>query len=449
MVQFAGIITPKSIVFTSPEGKPFNVTNAHLNFTTMCEVFKKLQAAIKAGDPAADDLHKRLVALADIPKTVKTALKHRVTVTDGVVYYLGEAVHNAITERILWGIDEGYDMDPYLLFLENLMDNPSKRAVDELYGFIEKHKMGITDDGCIIAYKKIKGDYTDIYTGKFNNSPGQILEMARNKVDDDKSRTCSQGFHFCAFSYLPQFGASSGNRVVIVKVNPKDVVSIPADYNDAKARCCRYEVIGEYTGDDLPDILGERPVFNGNSDWQNKIDTSSDGDEFDGEISEVVEYADDDDDDDDEYPDYDSEDAYTTGYSDGENEGYQIGYDDGIMDAKSVHDGFPNDLVKDSEKFDLDTLDETDSVDERAYQEGFNDGYDDGYADGYSDQMARYAENESEEPTEPDADADPVNADDPPVDIASAQLVQPKQSIPVNDVRLGFDPATGGVVIKK
>lgn len=435
MVQFAGIITPQSIVFTSPEGKPFNVTNAHLNFTTMCEVFKKLQAAIKAGDPAADELHKRLVALADIPKTVKTALKHRVTVTDGVVYYLGEAVHNAITERILWGIDEGYDMDPYLLFLDNLMDNPSKRAVDELYGFIEKHKMGITDDGCIIAYKKIKGDYTDIYTGKFNNSPGQILEMARNKVDDDKSRTCSQGFHFCAFSYLPKFGVSSGNRVVIVKVNPKDVVSIPADYNDAKARCCRYEVIGEYTGADLPDILGERPVFNGNSNWQDNIKTDENPDDVDN-----LDFLDDDDLD-------DTEDDYDEQYSDGETEGYQIGYDDGVHDAKVVlSGGDTGELVKDEEKYDLDLFDECDGQGALGYQEGFNDGYDDGYSDGYSDHMASNGEDDAEETTKT---GEPVNADDPPVDISPAQTAQPKQSIPVNDVRLGIDPETGGLIIKK
>jgi hypothetical protein len=43
-------------------------------------------------------------------------------------------------------------------------------------------------------------------------------------------------------SYLGHFG---GERTVIVKINPADVVSIPSDYNDAKGRACRYEVIGE------------------------------------------------------------------------------------------------------------------------------------------------------------------------------------------------------------
>ena len=30
-----------------------------------------------------------------------------------------------------------------------------------------------------------------------------------------------------------------------MKINPRDVVSIPSDYNDAKGRACRYEVVGE------------------------------------------------------------------------------------------------------------------------------------------------------------------------------------------------------------
>jgi hypothetical protein len=75
-----------------------------------------------------------------------------------------------------------------------------------------------------------------------NNSVGQVVEMERNTVDDDKDRTCSSGLHFCSQSYLAHFG---GERTVIVKINPRDVVSIPSDYNDAKGRACRYEVIGE------------------------------------------------------------------------------------------------------------------------------------------------------------------------------------------------------------
>jgi len=131
-------------------------------------------------------------------------------------------------------------------FMENLYQNPSKRAVTELYGFLEKGNLPITPDGHFLAYKKVRADYTDVHSGKFNNSVGQVVEMERHDVDDNKDNTCSTGLHFCAMSYLSCFG---GERTVIVKINPADVVSIPSDYNDAKGRACRYEVIGELAVD--------------------------------------------------------------------------------------------------------------------------------------------------------------------------------------------------------
>jgi hypothetical protein len=83
--------------------------------------------------------------------------------------------------------------------------------------------------------------------------------MPRNEVDDNRSNLCSDGLHFCSFSYLGHFGSGAGNRVLIVKVDPADVVSIPADYNDAKARACRMEVIGEI--EEQKDVLAKTPVY--------------------------------------------------------------------------------------------------------------------------------------------------------------------------------------------
>jgi hypothetical protein len=66
--------------------------------------------------------------------------------------------------------------------------------------------------------------------------------MPRNQVDDNKDNTCSAGLHFCSFDYLKSFG---GSRIMILKINPADVVSIPSDYNQQKGRTWRYTVIGE------------------------------------------------------------------------------------------------------------------------------------------------------------------------------------------------------------
>ena len=122
------------------------------------------------------------------------------------------------------------------------MANPSYRAVNELYGFLEKNNLPITPDGHFLAYKRVRDDYKDVYSGTMDNSIGKIVEMERNLVNDDKNQTCSSGLHFCSEGYLNHFG---GDRTVIVKINPRDVVSIPTDYDNSKGRACRYEVIGE------------------------------------------------------------------------------------------------------------------------------------------------------------------------------------------------------------
>jgi hypothetical protein len=144
--------------------------------------------------------------------------------------------------RMIQMLQDGFPIEPMVNFMNNLMYNPSNRSVTELYGFLEKNNLPITPDGCFLAYKKVRSDYKDVHSGTFDNSPGKTVEMDRNEVDDVADRTCSHGLHFCSKEYLHHFG---GGRTVIVKINPRDVVSIPTDYNDSKGRCCRYEVISE------------------------------------------------------------------------------------------------------------------------------------------------------------------------------------------------------------
>ena len=154
-------------------------------------------------------------------------------------------------------LQEGFPIEPMVNFMENLYANPSKRSVDELYNFLEKSQLPITPDGHFLAYKKVRDNYFDCHSGTMDNSVGKIVEMARNEVDDDKDRTCSAGLHFCSLDYLNHFG---GARIMIVKINPKDVVSIPSDYNDTKGRACRYEVIGELNAEEAPEDAFTAPV---------------------------------------------------------------------------------------------------------------------------------------------------------------------------------------------
>ena len=231
----AGIIVGKNFITLMVNGTVHTINEQHPNYAAIREAVKTKQT---------DDIE----TLINISATVSEFGDGKVTVENGRVLFEGEELHGAVVDRIMDMIREGFDAAPMLAFLENLMKNPSKRAVDELYLWLEKTSLPITEDGHFLAYKKVKDDYTDYYTGKMDNSVGQVVEMARNKVDDDRDRTCSYGLHFCSLSYLPNYYGGLG-RVVIVKINPADVVSIPSDYDNAKGRTCRYEVIGEHNSE--------------------------------------------------------------------------------------------------------------------------------------------------------------------------------------------------------
>ena len=202
--------------------------------------YDKVLAAIKAGDwDAVKDT-------IEPKKVVLNYGKGNVTINGETLMWKGRELNSGLAVRMIQMLQEGFPIEPMVLFMENLMSNPSKRSVQELYGFLEKSNLPITPDGHFLAYKKVRGNYFDCHSGTMDNSVGQVLEMERNEVDDNKDQTCSSGLHFCSISYLAHFG---GERTVIVKINPRDVVSIPSDYNDAKGRTCRYEVIGELNVD--------------------------------------------------------------------------------------------------------------------------------------------------------------------------------------------------------
>lgn len=228
--------------------KPHTISKTHITYTKVLE-------AIKASDW---DLVK------DIIEPVKVVLnygKGNVSVQGEELFWKGKPMHNALTNRMIAMLQDGFPVEPLVNFMENLMTNPSKRAVTELYGFLEKNSLPITPDGSFLAYKKVRNDYLDIHSGTMDNSVGMIVEMERNEVDDNKDQTCSTGLHFCSQDYLPHFGNGTDSRVVIVKINPADVVSIPSDYNNAKGRACRYEVVGEIGNEgDQIDSAFNKPV---------------------------------------------------------------------------------------------------------------------------------------------------------------------------------------------
>ena len=221
---------------------PHTISKTHITY-------QKVVDAIKAGD------WETVKEVIEPRKVVLNYGAGNVSVQGDKLFWKGREMHNALTTRMIQMLQDGFPIEPMVKFMENLMSNPSKRAVDELFGFLEKNNLPITPDGHFLAYKKVREDYKDCHTGTMDNSVGQVVEMERNEVDDNKDRTCSSGLHFCSQNYLNHF---SGAHTMILKINPRDVVSIPSDYNDSKGRACRYEVIGELGVN--PDEAFDKPV---------------------------------------------------------------------------------------------------------------------------------------------------------------------------------------------
>jgi hypothetical protein len=168
-----------------------------------------------------------------------------IEVKDGNLYVFGDPIHSTIAKRVISFIEHGLDCVHLFKFILKLNMNPSKRAVDELYTFLEHRALPVTDNGNFLAYKAVRADYTDKYTGKFLNTIDSVLEMPRNKVDDNKENGCSYGFHAGSVDYAKDFMNADGH-LMIVEINPADVVSIPTDCQYQKLRTCKYKVVGEY-----------------------------------------------------------------------------------------------------------------------------------------------------------------------------------------------------------
>ncbi len=192
-------------------------------------------------EPDAEELRK----LLDVATAVSEYTEGKIKIREGLFLYDGLELHNSLTERLMKLMVAGHPFDYMLKFLNNLMENPSGRAVKELYTFLENRSLPITADGCFLAYKRLRDDWTDVWTGTIDNRVGEKISMPRNRVDDNCNVGCSEGLHAGAIEYAKDYGRKDG-KMVIVKIHPKDVVSVPLDSKCTKIRTCAYEVVDEY-----------------------------------------------------------------------------------------------------------------------------------------------------------------------------------------------------------
>ena len=206
----------------------------------------------------AQDFDPDVIDLFDTSKAVAQkfeSLSERVSVSSGRIFFDGEEINNALTEQVLSFLAEGVDdYKPLIRFWEKVATNPQQDSREQLFRFIQQNGITIHEDGDLVLYKGVRNDglqWTSIsqgpavvngeaVSGHVPQPIGGVVEMARAKVAFDPSVPCSTGLHAGAWSYANSFG---GGNVLTVKINPRDVVSVPKDSNDQKVRVCRYTVI--------------------------------------------------------------------------------------------------------------------------------------------------------------------------------------------------------------
>lgn len=211
-----------------------------------------LPHTVRKDEPTFNDLREAIresrwddvMSLFSTTIAITTFTDGDIVIADEEITYKGHPVHGIVVNKILDLMYEGFDVAPLTRFLARVQNNPSITARQELYGFCEANGFMIDEGGYLIAYKSVRADYTDKRTGTMNNAVGAVVSMDRADCDDDRDRTCSTGLHFAAYKYARGFGGST-DRLMVLRVDPADVVAIPSDYENEKGRACRYTIIDE------------------------------------------------------------------------------------------------------------------------------------------------------------------------------------------------------------
>lgn len=221
---------------------PKVVDSSHVNW-------KPVMAAFKLKD------YSKVAELMDVAGAIKKLSGGKFEVLNGAVYYGGEKVHGHLFDRILLYVREGLEYAHLIKFAENLFANAATHVKNDLFKFLECGHMPITPDGCFLSYKGVEADFYSVRggdakpiqgkvdgSGRILNSVGAVIEVRRLDVNENREACSSYGLHVGSHSYAK----GHGPKLLVVKVNPRDVVAVPTD--GQKLRVVKYEVFAESNG---------------------------------------------------------------------------------------------------------------------------------------------------------------------------------------------------------
>lgn len=190
-----------------------------------------------------EDLEAALDA-ADKTTVIREWSKNNIQIKRGQLYVHNKLMKGSVVDHIIQAFENDRPFEKYVNFYMKLLQNPSDNSINQLLPFMKHNDIEVDENGNIIAWKFVRKNYMDCYTGRIRNRVGDEPWMPRNDVVADRNKTCSAGYHVCAKSYL---GYGNNHRFMKVLIDPVNVVSVPTDYNGAKMRVCSYKVIEEVT----------------------------------------------------------------------------------------------------------------------------------------------------------------------------------------------------------
>ena len=198
---------------------------------------------------------------------------------DGSIVYGNDAdpIPDAFRKRIQATAEKGESPKGLLNFYSRLQGNPSSRSVAQLWPFLDHEGIPIEENGTFLAYKAVREDLKDVHSGTIDNTPGNVIRIPRNKISDDPNHACHFGLHVGAIGYAHSFG----NRILIVRVDPANVVCIPFDSSCQKMRVSEYEVVGFHIADGTDALKSPMPstTYEVDVEWDDEQDDSWANDE--------------------------------------------------------------------------------------------------------------------------------------------------------------------------
>lgn len=246
-MKLTNCIVTDNGISTVIEGRPYSVGKDHLKYK---EILKTLKS--KDGDKFLE-LYSTTAKVPQIKQAHGFKVSSLLVVGYENVTWNGAEIRNSIVEKILRLQSEGQDVGPISRFLEKTL-SLSKENAEALFLFVESKGLPISEDGDLLAWKVVDSEYKDKHTHSVDNKVGvTVPEIPRSLCDSSRDNPCSLGYHIGNLAYSGPTGSfqGGGDKTIIVKFNPGNVVSVPSDVRQNKIRVTQYSVIEDYKPENM------------------------------------------------------------------------------------------------------------------------------------------------------------------------------------------------------